>query len=155
MHCRLLTLLAALVLFAPGVSAQTWSAEQQELIDFANACWTTWETEDWDAYARACPADPELQYWDMSQSVPALGHDSWRKWAEAMWPRMNPFHHEIRPITIQIMGDMALYYFYANFNNEFADGSLAAFNHHELAVFQRRNGRWILVGGATMTFPVR
>ena len=143
------------VILAQGLAAQTWSAEQQEIIDFGEACWTSWATESWDAYARACPADSGMRYWDMSQSVPALGHTSWRRWSEAMWPRMDPFHYEIRPISIQILGDVALYYFYATFNNEFADNRITTANHHELAVFQRRDGSWVLIGGATMTFPVQ
>jgi hypothetical protein len=68
---------------------------------------------------------------------------------------MEAFHYEIRPISIQILGDVALYYFYANFSNELANSSITTANHHELAVFQRRDGSWTLIGGATMTFPVQ
>ncbi len=68
MQRRLISIFTVSVLITPGLAGQQWSAEQQELIDFGDACWTTWATEDWDAYARACPADPNL----------VLGHESKR-----------------------------------------------------------------------------
>ncbi len=145
------TLIAASI--AVPLEAQTWTAAQQEIIQFAEGCWSSWQTKNWSSYAAACPADPSLRYWSMHEGVPNHGHRSWRPFSEAIWPRIDPFHHELRPIAVQIHGDVALYYFFATYSNADANQVVHTFTQHELAVLQRRNGRWILIGGAFDVFP--
>jgi hypothetical protein len=133
--------------------AQDWTSEQQEVIDFAEGCWTTWATEDWATYAQACPMDPDARYWDMNESVPNYGHRSWQRFSEAMWPNMDAPYYEHRPIAVQIFEDVATYYFFATYFNLDNEGVVSTFTQHELAVLQRRDGDWVLIGGAVLVFP--
>ena len=104
-HILGLLLAAALPVSA---AAQDWTNTQQEVIDFAEGCWTTWAAEDWATYAEACPMDPDARYWDMNQGVPDYGHRSWQGFSEAMWPHMEASHYEHRPIAVQIFGDVVI-----------------------------------------------
>jgi hypothetical protein len=145
--------LALAVALPTTAAAQDWTTEQQEIIDFAEACWTSWATESWEAYAQACPMDPDARYWDMNESVPSYGHGSWERFAEAIWPHTDAEYYEHRPIAVKIFGDVATYYFFATYFNVDTDGVVSSFTLHELAVLQRRNGDWVLIGGAVTEFP--
>ncbi len=151
-YAPVLSLLLAAALTVPA-TAQEWSPQQQEVIEFAHGCWTSWATESWSAYQQACPMDPGARYWDFTESVPTYGHESWKRWNDAMWPRMDALYYEHRPIAVQIFGDVATYYFFAVFGNTDSNGVVREFTQHEVAVLQRRNGNWILIGGAYEAFP--
>lgn len=155
MRCALLFAVFLPAALATPIAAQDWTAEQQEIIDFGHRCWTTWAAEDWAAYERACPMDAGARYWDMNESVPSYGHQSWKGWNEAMWPHMEALHYEHRPIAVQFFGDVATYYFFATYFNSDSNGVISRFTQHELAVFQRRDGGWVLIGGAFTAFPVK
>lgn len=149
---HVLTFLLATAIATPA-AAQNWTAEQQEIIDFGHACWTTWATEDWGTYEQACPMDRGARYRDMAESVPSYGHRSWRPWSEAMWPHLDALHYEHRPIAVQVLGDVAMYYFFASYFNSDTKGDISTFTQHELAVFERRDAGWVLIGGAVRVFP--
>ncbi|MCZ6755326.1 MAG: hypothetical protein O7E49_08440 [Gemmatimonadetes bacterium] len=147
---------AALLCFglATPSSAQQWTPEQQSVIAATNGCWESWGTEDWDAYLAACPIDPGVRFWWMADGTPDYGLDSWKRWADAFWPRMEVLiHFEHRPLGVQIHGDVALYQFWASWSFVDGNGQEQTMSQHRMDVYQRRDGSWTLIGGAGVPAP--
>ena len=140
--------IAFFLLLAVPSSGQTWTAEEQTLIDQVERCWVLWAEEDFDAYARGCPNDPAMRFWFMHEGMPNLGPNQWKEWAKANWPRYHFFYHEIRPVAIRTFGDVALYYYWVTYQMENPNGIVESASEVRLEVFQRRDGRWVGIGGA-------
>jgi hypothetical protein len=144
----LLALGVALLMPLP-TQAQQFTAEQQQVVDFIEHCWETWGTESWSAYERACRTDPTARFWWFAESVPNAGIAEWRRWAAAFWPRIeSQVHYEIRPLTVQVFGDVALYYYWASWSHVDANGELQTMAQHRLEILQRRDGQWLWIGGS-------
>ena len=153
MRCNLLTLGMAIFL-STAAHAQQWSSEQEETIDHVRACWEAWGQEDVNVWDGACLTDSGARNWWMVEGVPSYGPAEWKRWAEAFFPRIEALvHFEQRPIAVQIFGDVALYQFWATWTHVDANGQVVTMNERHLDVLQRRNGRWIFIGGAGAPVP--
>lgn len=133
------------------MSAQQFTPEEQQVIDHVRNCWAVWGEEDVDAWLRVCPLDADNRFWWMVESMPQLGPDEARRWADSMFPRIEAMvHFDHRPIDVQIFGDTALYQFWATWTYVDANGQVVTAPERHLDVMQRRGGQWILIGGAAV-----
>ena len=129
--------------------AQQFTTEQQEVINFINQCWETWGTEDWAALEKTCTTDPGARFWWFAEAVPDGGIAEWKRWAGAFWPRMEAsIHYTHRPIAVDMMGDVALYYYWVTWTSADANGQVKTQTQRRLEVMQRRNGGWVWIGGS-------
>ena len=145
---RVLAALAVVVML-PGVAqGQSFSPEQQEIIDHTKRCWELWGLEEnptmWE---QECPADPDIRFWWTAQSVPSHGTADWQAWSQAFHPKIDEFFHSHRPIAVQFFGDVVLYYYWATWSWEDANGKVQTAAQHRLDVLQRRNDQLWWIGG--------
>ena len=144
----------ALVALLPAVGlGQGFTSQEQEVIDHTKRCWKLWGLEENPAlWEQECPADPDMRFWWTAQSVPVHGTAEWKAWSEVFHPRINEIFHAHRPIAVQFFGDVVLYYYWATWSWEDANGQVQTAEQHRFDVYQRRNDQlWWIGGTGTQT----
>ena len=109
-------LTVVLALFSPPVAAQAWSPQQEEVLAHVRACWDAWRTKDFDRWISVCRPAPDFAHWQTGQGAPQR-IESWRKTAEHSWRATSIQYdwYDIRPLVVQISGDVAVVHFYGYF----------------------------------------
>ena len=105
MSIRHLSLALALAAFAGAASAQTWSAEQQEVWRLEEQQWKMAAEKDLSWIDKM--VHPNVSYWDTDQPGPQ------NKAALSRWSRYNStnttvLEQELFPITVTITGNIAV-----------------------------------------------
>ncbi len=148
MNRRVLQVFAVAVMLPCVVQAQNFTPEQQEIIDHTKRCWEVWGLEENPAlWEQECPADPDIRFWWTAQSVPIHGTAEWMEWSRAFHPKIDEFFQAHRPIAVQSFGDVVLYYYWATWGWEDANGQVQNAEQHRLDIYQRRNNQWWWIGG--------
>ena len=137
-------LVAAAMLPGP-VSAQQWSAQQQEVLQHIQACWDAWATKDFDRWVNACRPADGFTYWSTSEGSPN-GLEYWRKTATASSSHVEYVWNDKRPLAIQIDRDVAIVHFYAHFGSV-VGGQWMQREQKRMEVFRKVDGRWTLLSG--------
>jgi hypothetical protein len=118
MRAPAVALLALLV--ATPASSQNWTAEEQSVIDHVLACWDAWveavADETPDRWAAACPFDENAYWWFTAEGVPNNLGLVYRNW-DLIRERSDDWI-DLRPIRVNVFGDVAIIHFYAYWNAE-------------------------------------
>ena len=149
MQGRVVLVLAAL-LFVGRVPAATqqWTSEQQGLIDHITQCWDAWvkalADETPDRFFAACPTDEHGHWWYTADGAP----DQLVAGVRRNWHVIREVDDDwvsIRPIYVDIFGDVGIIHHYGYWRAKTSDGTVTT-EEKRTEVFQRRNGRWVLIG---------
>lgn len=146
------TLLLALVLTfsASAASAQEWTDDQRSLIDHVRQCWDTWvealADETPARFEAACPIDDRSHWWWTVEGSPASPEDWKRNWATVRETDVG--WASLRPIYVDIFGDVGIIYMYGHWRARTAEGTVVT-EARRAEVFQRRDGQWVLIGAAS------
>jgi len=145
----LIACLASLVLLPVVATAQTFSAEEQEITDLTHSCWAAWVAEDLSAIDRACNEHEDARFWWTAEAVPAAGWSAKHaeRWAEAFHPRTDLLYWEVRPASVRIFGDVALIHIWATATVVDDNGQTTTNSQKRLDIWQRIDGRWTKIGG--------
>lgn len=144
---RALTLTLLAVTVAQAAWAQSWSEDQQGLIDHVKMCWTAWvdalADETPDRFFAACPQDENAHFWGTEEAVPGTEEDVRRNWdlireGDDDWAGLRPIH-------VGIFSDVAVIHMYGYWRANTPDG-LVTSEQKRTEVFQRRNGGWVFIG---------
>ena len=141
--------LAMILLMPVGAVAQTFSADEQEIIDLNQSCWDAWASEDFGAVARTCNEHEDARGWWTADAVPQIGWvaKNVERWGEAFHARTDWLYWEIRPVSVRIFGATALIHFWAT--RTFVDdkGETTTTSQKQLNIWQRIDSRWTWIGG--------
>jgi hypothetical protein len=145
----LIACFALLILVPVVATAQTFSADEQEIIDLTHSCWEAWAAEDLSAIDRACNEHEDTRFWWTADAVPAIGWvaKNAQRWGEAFHPRTNLLYWEVRPVSVRIFRDVALIHFWATYTVVDENGQTTANSQKRLDIWQRVDSRWIKIGG--------
>lgn len=104
---RLLLSATALCFLIPlDATAQSYSAEEQEVIDFTEGCWEMWAEEQVDGYLSDCWHE-DISFWWPGLILP-FGTD-WVSKIAPYWFSMNDWGAwDIMPVVVKIYGDAAV-----------------------------------------------
>lgn len=135
----------------PGtLNAQQWNAEQMGVINSVKACWDTWvegirrrNPEQWLAEC----SDGESVYWGTADGSPRVGTpDQLRRRWEAV-SRADRKWIDLRPLSIKIVGDMAIMHFYGLWEQNTPEGQIVVNEAKRMEVFRRAGNRWVQIAG--------
>ena len=144
---RTLTLVLAVSLAAVPAVAQEWNAEQQSLIDHVTVCWDTWvdalADETPDRFFEACPIDERSHFWWTDDGAPGGPESVRRNWHVIR--EVDDDWVSLRPIYVDIFGNVGIIHMYGYWRAKTPDGTVVT-EYKRTEVFQRRNGRWVLIG---------
>ena len=137
-----------LCLFLPRTAfAQTWTAEEQDVLNTIEMCWDAWmeavqqnDPEIW--FAKCRPADNYSMWWDAG--TPEGPRQIRRDWdsirqVDATWI-------DFRPVAVRIHGDVAIVQFYGYWKANTPEGP-ATTEYKRTEVFRKVSGHWTFLGG--------
>ncbi len=148
---KAIVVLGLLAACAAPVSAQTWSREQQEIIEQIRRCNDGWvasiEEKRFQAYGAVCPETRNALFWYPGSAKPAPYGGPDGVWSQSSAQNRTVSWHDMRPVTVQVDGDLAFIYYAVTWIVEANTGETRRAPSHRLTVFQRLNGRWLMAGG--------
>ena len=139
-----LAFLSLLAVAAPA-SAQTWSAEQQEIWKFEEQQWQMAKDKDLTWIDKM--VHPNLSYWDSDQQSPQ------NKASLARWNRYNNtnatvLEQELFPISITITGNIAVVHYRYTIARENFKKERETVHGRYTDVLVKEGGRWLFIAWA-------
>lgn len=111
------TSLCALALVAASVTAlpaQQLSPEQQQVVDHIKMCWDAWiaaqAEETPDRFYEKCQQDEHALLWWTEDGAPQGRDWVYRNWQR--WSEIDVDWADLRPVAVNIFGDVAIVYLY-------------------------------------------
>ena len=139
-----------MLLFSSHLYGQTYSNEEQELIDHITNCWDAWEEgvgkDNPEIWYEKCPSKPDASFWWTEDGAP---EQTAKIRNRNQWHFVRQINHhwlDIRPVAIRIWDDIGMVQFYSYWrvNNR---GKWVTTEYKRTEVFKNENGTWILLGG--------
>lgn len=148
--------LFALAGIVPSVHAQQWTPEQQSLITHVTQCWDVWvealADETPAKWLAACPVDERAHWWNSADGAPSNSSREVQRGWQAIRATDDNWV-SLRPVYVDIFGDVGIIHLYGYWRAKTRDGMVTT-EAKRTEVFQRRNGRWVLIGAqATPVTP--
>jgi len=152
MKTRPLWLSVLLLAFAGTVTAQTWSAEQQEIWKFEQTQWQM--AKDKDMSWMDTMVHPNLSYWDIDQQSPQ------DKASLGRWTRYNSgnntvLEQELFPIAITITGNIAVVHYRYVVARENYKKDRETVSGRYTDILMRDGGKWQFISWAGGDDPKR
>lgn len=141
-----------LLAFAGTVSAQTWSAEQQEIWKFEEAQWQMAKNEDMSWMDTM--VHPNLSFWDIDQQSPQ------NKASLGRWTRYNSSNNtvleqELFPIAITITGNLAVVHYRYVVARENYKKDRETVSGRYTDILLKEGGKWMFISWAGGDDPKR
>lgn len=145
MKIRPMWLSVLLLAFAGTVSAQTWSAEQQEIWKFEETQWQMAKNEDMSWMDTM--VHPNLSYWDIDQQSPQ------DKASLGRWTRYNSgnntvLEQELFPIAITITGNLAVVHYRYVVARENYKKDRETVSGRYTDILLKEGGKWMFISWA-------
>ena len=152
---RFLIPMLALVVFPPTLQAQSWSPEEQGLLDhFLSVVDRLEETNEANHSLWREAADPreDMVMWFTEQGAP-YDLTAIRKWHQSWETRGADYTFlNARPVAIRIIDSVGMIWFWMYGEMEEDDGARHKWEEKRLEIFQKTPEGWRFVGG--MSSPV-
>lgn len=133
---------AALIAFASMASAQTWSAEQQEVWKFEEQQWKMAKDKDLSWIDTMVHAN--LSYWDTDQPMPQ-DKASLSRWNRYSSTNTTVLEQEIFPVSLKITGNLAVAQYRYMVARENYKKERETVTGRYTDVLIKDNGRWMFI----------
>lgn len=134
-----LALPLALVLFASAASAQTWTAEQQELWKLEDLQWKMSAEKDLTWIDKM--VHPNISFWDNGEVAPQ-GKASLTRWNRYTTGNSTVLEQEVFPISMTITGNVAVAQYRYKTARETYKKDKETVTGHYTDVFMKDGGQW-------------
>jgi hypothetical protein len=147
---RIIIVVAGLLAASP-VAAQNWSHEQQAVIDQIKRCNDGWvesiARKTFELYAKTCPETRDARFWYPGSAAPSQYGGPDGVWSRSSAANRAVSWQDLKAITVQIDGDVALIYYAVTWTVFPTSGESRRAPSHRLTVLRRINGQWLMAGG--------
>jgi hypothetical protein len=146
-----IALVALCLLAIPAVlQAQTWSPEQQELLDHLFSIWDQVEENNQSTFAQwqdvVHPRD-DLVWWFTNQGAPN-DLEAVRKWHQGWETRGAQYTFlSVRPVAVRILDSVGMVWFWAFGEVEYQSGERHQYESKRLEIFHKTASGWEFAGG--------
>lgn len=139
--------IVCLALLPARVSAQTYSDDEQSLIEAMEECWNQ-ATHDnsMEVLRDACGSTEVTTYWWTPETTPFRHLSPWVEGIRASWDR-ELISQDLRPIRVHLDGEFGFIYFHGIRIWESQEGGQETESWRGFEVWKRVNGGWSFVGG--------
>ena len=148
---RVQILMASIVMILISYSTygQTYSQEEQGLIDHITNCWDAWmegiEKNNPEVWYEKCPSKADASMWWTNEGAPQqIG-----SWVRRNWDIVSDVDSkwvDLRPVTVRIWDNIGMVQFYGYWQAKTKEGNVVT-ELKRTEVFKNENGTWILLGG--------
>jgi len=134
-----------LIAFAGTASAQSWSAEQQEIWKVEEQQWKMAASKDlsW----MDTMVHPSMRYWETGDPMPR-DRASLKRWGRYSNENGTVLEQEIFPISATITGNVAVVQYYYMIARENLKKERETVTGHYTDVLIKENGRWLFIAWA-------
>jgi hypothetical protein len=146
-------ILAAIVSVAAlAASNQSWSPEQEAVIEQIRRCNSAWTAsvaeKRYEVFTAACPHEEGALWWypDVEPGPFRAVWENSVRLARVTW-------RDLEPLAVAIDGDLALVYYVVTWSPTAISGETATFTTRRLTVMLRRAGVWVQMGGSIAPAP--
>ena len=129
------------------VGAQTWSADEEDLLSHVRACWETKALEDYAEIVAVCNISEDIVYWPATEAVPPTDLSWFYESNAASFPGQDLIADDFRPLRISRQGDTFLVFYIGRRVYRRPDGELIQAQWKGLDVWRRVGTVWSLVAG--------
>ena len=145
-------LLLAIAVAVPGsINGQTWSAEEQELMAFTQACWDGWRDEEVEPYLDQCWEDDITFWW--SEFLLPFGKE-WTEQADVWFGVYDMAAFAIQFHKITIHDDVAVINYQMIGVDKGPSGELENWATGRTDVLHRHDGEWKVIAVHQHPVPV-
>jgi ketosteroid isomerase-like protein len=134
-----------LMVVARPASAQTWSAEQQEIWKFEEQQWQMAKDKDLSWIEKM--VHPNLSYWDVDQPAPQ-NKASLTRWNRYSNSTTTVLEQELFPISVTITGNIAVVQYRYSMARENYKKERETVSGRYTDVLVKEGGRWLFVAWA-------
>ena len=158
MNAIRIALVALCLLAIPAVlEAQTWSPEQQELLDHLSSVYDQIEENNQASFVQwrdvVQPRD-DLVWWFTNQGAP-YDLDAVRKWHQGWGTRNAEYTFlNVRPVAVRIIDSVGMVWFRSYGEVAEAKGERSQWEDIRLEIFHRTSNGWEFVGGMVTKVPI-
>lgn len=157
MRYRLLFVVGLFVACTLPAAAQQWDAEQLEVLEFMEGCWSAWTrtvaAHDQSEWTNECRPADDLHWWWGTDSVPENKTSLSRQFAWQVEHIERVVWWDVRPLVVNITGDVAIIMFFAEGSWIGTDGVPVDFRSNRLDLFRRDDTGWSFLGGMVQQLP--
>ena len=139
---------SVMMLISSSMYCQTYSKEEQGLIDHVTNCWDAWmegvEKNDPQIWYEKCPSKPDASMWWTQDGAPQP-----IDWVQRNWDIVSAVDSkwvDMRPVTIRIWDDVGMVQFYGYWQ-ALTKKEYVVTEFKRTEMFKNENGNWILLGG--------
>jgi len=137
-----------MLLVSSSMYCQTYSQEEQGLIDQLTSCWDAWmegvDKNNPEIWYEKCPAKSDASMWWTNEGAPQQ-----MDWARRNWDIVSDVDSkwvDMRPVAVRIWDNIGMIQFYAYWQAKTKEGNVVT-EYKRTEVFKNENGSWILLGG--------
>jgi ketosteroid isomerase-like protein len=130
------------VVFHTKVSAQEWSAAQQDVWKVVNNYWAVLAKGDVAGFLEYF--HPDYLGWDDNSPLPSTKTDI-QKWLQLEMAGSKILAYDIKPVGIRVFGDFAFADYYYSFASEM-DGKKKMEEGRWTDILMKQGGKWLIVG---------
>jgi len=132
-----------LCMLASAVSAQTWTAEQQEIWKFEQQQWAMAAAKDLSWIDTM--VHPNMRFWENDSPMPR-DKASLEHWSKYDTDNFTVLQHELFPIAAAITGNVAVVQYRYRVAGEDYKKDRKTMTGHYTDVLIKENGRWMFIG---------
>jgi hypothetical protein len=145
-----LTVLILCFFISLPLTAQNWTAEEQEVLDQIKKGWASWEeavkAKDLNIWLENVqPADDWSGWWTSDGGLWTLETDK-RTFDDRMKNVNKVYWEGLQPLSIKIYDNVALAYFYSTYNVEDSTGKTTRYEDKRFEVYRKVDGIWRVTG---------
>jgi hypothetical protein len=141
-------LLVLCIIFPFTALAQTWSEQEQELLDHIAMCWDAWmeavDQNNPEIYAEKSNDAKNSIMWWTDQGAPAGFDAARRNWESIRTTDVDWV--DIRPVAIRIYDNVGIVYFYGYWIAKTEAGNVTT-EYKRTEVYLKVDGKWSFIGG--------
>jgi ketosteroid isomerase-like protein len=130
------------------LTAQNWTAEEQEVLDQIKKGWSAWEeaikAKDLNVYLdKFKPAEDFKGWWTSLGSIWTL--EAWKRTFDK-FAQDNFYWENVQPLSITVYDEVALAYYYVIYSIEDKSGKTTTMEDKRFEVFRKVDGTWRWTG---------
>ena len=148
MKLLLLVVLVTYFLLPITALAQSWTEQEQELLDHIAICWDAWleglEKNKPEIWVEKCNTNEKYSMWWTDQGAPE-GLDVIKRNFET-FRTIDLDWIDIRPVAIKVFDNVGIVQFYGYWKAKTEDGSVTT-EYKRTEVFLKVDGKWSFLGG--------
>jgi len=137
------------VIAGSNISAQHWTKEEKDFLDYFNRIWASFanQANSFTAWKNQVNPDEGLTWWWSEEGMP-MDMNAAKTFllnSEKAATVNNHFH--ARPVRIRIEGDIAMIWLYGYISQTDKQGKVFSYEDKRLEVFKKEGNGWKFLGG--------